>query len=128
MSSIRRLVEELKRMRAKDQALLDQLNCNAPDGVDLDARRQSLAELNLAARVDEGVIEQLERLAERESTGVQRLGQVLFWTGNIIAALIIAIAAFNLNLNETTAWLFVGGAALTFYLFGRACRYVLSGY
>ena len=62
MSSVRRLVEELSRMRAVDQELLNELNTSEPSGLDLDERRETLRELNIAARIDQGVIDHLKKL------------------------------------------------------------------
>jgi hypothetical protein len=132
MTTIRRLLGELKHMRAQDQALMDMLNSNESEGVDLQVRREALRDLSLAARVDQGVIDQLEKLAEKETTAVERLGQVLSWTANIIAAIILVLAVLWMRAagpNDTMVILTIGVVlALIAYGVGRGLRYIFSGY
>jgi predicted permease len=60
---------------------------------------------------------------------IARLGHVIGWAGNTIAALIIiamGISIFTRRADGSDAPLAIVAALLVF-LFGRACRYVLSG-
>jgi hypothetical protein len=59
----------------------------------------------------------------------ERLGDVLYWAGCVLAILTIAIGVF-LSWGERHTWevgvvTFV--IAVLFWLIGRACRYVLAG-
>jgi hypothetical protein len=63
-----------------------------------------------------------------------RLGNVLYWIGCIVAALILLYDGVLLSLEEPTqlardfsVFVFIAIAALVVWLIGRACRYVLSG-
>jgi hypothetical protein len=84
MAGLQSYIIELKRMRVEDQRLLDNLNYNAPEGADLQARAETLRELNIAVEIDNRVIQALEEISrtQRTTTTLERLGYVLGWTGN----------------------------------------------
>lgn len=60
-----------------------------------------------------------------------RFGNVLYWTGCVVGALLMALAltaAFNVEGNDR--WFFTllfGIPAVVSYLIGRALKYVLAG-
>lgn len=136
MERLEAYLAELKRMRAQDQQLLDQLNANRPDDVDWQERAKSLSELNIAAEVDRRVILALEELARtrRATSAIERFGQVLGWTGTGFAIITLTATAFFIwsanRLSQSDGIFFAGmGAviALGFYLSGRALRYIFAG-
>ena len=59
---------------------------------------------------------------------LQRLGHVLGWTGNIIAAVLAIFAgfAFFQGDQQVVGWL-LAGAAVVAFLIGRALRYIFAG-
>ena len=134
-------------MRAEDQRLLDQLNNNTPAGMDVQARAESLRKLNIAAEVDTRVIEALEKMNRSQQTSVvARLGHVLGWTGNTIAALFLAAGCYAQfqrgvsvpfpyvpnafeapYLAHTLPEIVLGVLALITFLIGRALRYIFAG-
>ena len=71
--------------------------------------------------------------APKGSAMLARLGQVLSWAGNGIAALLLLAAAALIAFPITSPndnWIFVaivGGAGIASWLIGRACLYVLAG-
>ena len=76
-------------MYAQDEALLYKLNNDTPEGVDLQARAESLRTLNAAHQSDLKEIVQLRTALDNmpPATSVQRLGDVLYWLGCGLAAL-----------------------------------------
>jgi hypothetical protein len=69
-----------------------------------------------------------------EGRMLARLGDVLYWAASIASALILAFMFWAMS--EAASWkdyllhpdrLIVVGCAVLIWLFGRACRYVLSG-
>jgi hypothetical protein len=61
---------------------------------------------------------------------IERLGDVLYWAGCIIALVLAACAAFVwVKAGDGSAGfaVFVAIPAVVAWLIGRACRYVLSG-
>ena len=65
------------------------------------------------------------------TTMLQRLGQVLYWTGCAVAALAIALALFGIFVGSGNDRYPLIVVSIVFgalsWAFGRACRYVLSG-
>ena len=60
----------------------------------------------------------------------ERLGIVLYWTGVIIAGLLVVLAVFFLNESGRDSWILAlisAGAGVIVWLIGRACKYVLAG-
>jgi hypothetical protein len=134
MADLRSYIAQLKRMRAEDQRLLDKLNSSRPEGVDLEARAETLRELNFAAEIDNRVIQALEEISRSQplTTSVERLGYVLGWTGNVLATLVLILTAhFGLTALSKTDRIFVAviGFVVASALFGigRALRYVFAG-
>ena len=61
---------------------------------------------------------------------LERLGHVLGWTGNLVAALIIsgnALMQLSYRDWEWSSFLFTAGIAVVIFLIGRALRYILAG-
>lgn len=57
-----------------------------------------------------------------------RLGHVLYWGFGALAALLLGLGGYFWSLNpaDFTLPLFFAGLGVIAWLFGRACRYVLS--
>lgn len=76
-----------------------------------------------------GALAQSPRLAQAPTTAVQRLGHVLGWTGNIIAAPLVCLGAFGFTQPGGDA--FAKGSLVVFgitaFLIGRALRYFFAG-
>jgi hypothetical protein len=69
---------------------------------------------------------------------IQRLGNVLYWLGCVVAALLVAgggvmaiVMARSTNVNDVSAAPYVGAslaaAAIVPWTFGRACKYIFTG-
>jgi hypothetical protein len=58
-----------------------------------------------------------------------RLGEVLYWAGCLLAALLVAaaIAYYNFEDIKLVELLILIGLAVIVWMIGRACRYVLAG-
>lgn len=132
MSILRNRLNKLKVMREEDRELLRCLKDNAPEGVDLEARAQSLKQLEEAARIDDGVIRELENaVTAHETTILERFGYVLGWTANMIAASAIGFTLWLIvrdKIPNTIELAIVGGGiAAVVYGIGRALRYIFAG-
>lgn len=119
-------------MREEDRELLRRLQNGAPEGVDLEARAQSLKELEEAANIDDRVISALENvIAVHETTMFERVGHVFGWTANIIAVSIIGLTIWLVTTGkdqDAIKVVIVGSAGTAVaYGIGRALRYVLAG-
>jgi hypothetical protein len=128
---LQKYLRELEAKHAKDVAFLDRLKRNTPSGIDLEARAEGLKDLDAAARLDAGVIEALKRIVATtpETTITERLGRVLYWLGSVLAVIILALGSFVFKGDARfPIVIVVVGLALLAWLFGWACRYVLSGY
>jgi hypothetical protein len=57
-----------------------------------------------------------------------RLGDVLYWTGCLLAALLLVAAGAYYKVEDikTAELIFLIGFAVIVWLIGRACRYVLA--
>jgi hypothetical protein len=61
---------------------------------------------------------------------IARLGNVLYWAGCVLAALIAgfgAIAAFQETWNPWGSFIVCAMVAAVVWIIGRICRYVLAG-
>lgn len=59
---------------------------------------------------------------------IARLGNVLYWLGSAVAAFYFFAAFYELfTSSELVAVLAVFGVSIGIWLFGRACKYVLTG-
>jgi hypothetical protein len=62
---------------------------------------------------------------------IERLGNVIYWTCNAIAAMTVAAGIVTQArggvLEPDVFWAFAGGFALLVAIFGRAVRYVFVG-
>jgi hypothetical protein len=131
-SELESYLRELEAKHNEDVAFLQRLKANTPEGVDVEARAESVRNLDVASQIDAEVIKALKHIsATVPTTVVQRFGHVLYWLGCAIAVATLGLGIFVFvyvppDRTPNTMIGFVAIAVLI-WLAGRACRYVFSG-